>query len=260
MQITCPQCGEPVSAEHINIQHMTAVCPACSTIFRFNPPEAKIKRRKVKQPTHFKVIESGSDLSLSFRTNFRLDKNESFIFRGILSFAFTFISAITINEYFSGDAPFILALGFTLVALFLYYLLSLVVFNKTDIRINDETIQVSRKPIPDFLNQPQSIGLAGVERVRYEETPASIRESYDTPRYHVWAEMIDGSRKIIVSDLVDDYAIFITQRLTEYLDLDNSNPAISRLMDDEQHSHDTSAFQAVDRGHDHKADMHSKNG
>lgn len=233
MQLTCPNCGEPVPAENINIQHLTAVCPSCSTVFQFNPPQAKIKRRKVKQPVRLQVREADDQLSLSFRTNFRLDKNERFIFSGIVSLAFTFFTVIAAGEYLAGEAPFAVALGFSLVALFLYFLVAVMVYNKTHIQINPESIQVSRKPLPDFRSQPLDIGLSGVERIRYAETPASVREGYDTPRYTVWAEMADGSRKVIVNDVIDDYAVFIAQRLNEYLDLDEQRE-VSHLTADEQ--------------------------
>lgn len=234
MQLTCPNCGEPVPAAKINIQHLTAVCPSCSTVFQFNPPQAKIKRRKVKQPVRLQVREADDQLSLSFRTNFRLDKNEGFLSAGIVSLVFTFFTVITMGAYLAAsDSSFVIALGFGLVTLFLYYLVAVMVYNKTHIQIDSESIQVSRKPLPDFRSQPLDIGLSGVERIRYAETPASVREGYDTPRYTVWAEMADGSRKVIVNDVIDDYAVFITQRLNEYLELDEQRD-VSHLIHDDQ--------------------------
>ena len=50
--------------------------------------------------------------------------------------------------------------------------------------------------------------------------------------------MIDGTRKTIVSDVIDDYAIFISQRLNEHLDLDAA-PDVSRLIEDERGVDDT---------------------
>ena len=80
MQVNCPNCGEKVPAENINIQKMTAVCPACDTVFSFDLPEAetKAKRRKVKQPSKL-MIQDNDTLQMAFQTNFRLDRNEAFI-------------------------------------------------------------------------------------------------------------------------------------------------------------------------------------
>ena len=61
--MNCPNCGEKVPASHINIQKMTAVCPACDTVFSFDVPETqKAKRRKVKQPANLMLTESGVKL------------------------------------------------------------------------------------------------------------------------------------------------------------------------------------------------------
>jgi ssDNA-binding Zn-finger/Zn-ribbon topoisomerase 1 len=57
MQMTCPNCGETVSAENINIQQMGAVCPYCDSVFRFELPGEKAKRRKIK-PREIRVFDS----------------------------------------------------------------------------------------------------------------------------------------------------------------------------------------------------------
>lgn len=253
MQLTCPNCGERIPSENINIQQMTAVCPTCSSVFVFEPPGNKSKRRKVKQPKNLTIRESDEQLSLAFRTNFRLEKNEAFLSTGIFSLIFTFLTAATTGAYIFDDAPFFIPLGFALVTFFLYYLITLMIYNQTHIDINEESIHISRKPISDLANQPRAIHLSGIERIRYAETTPSIREGYDTPRYNVWAEMIDGSRKIIVTDVIDDYAVFLAQRLNEYLDLD-SHVDILRLtdsdqaLDEEQISNESHFNSQADRG------------
>ena len=78
MQVICPNCGEKVTAENINIQKMTAVCAACDTVFPFDLPEVKIKRRKVKLPTKL-TLRDTETLQMEFWTNFRLDRNEPFL-------------------------------------------------------------------------------------------------------------------------------------------------------------------------------------
>ena len=231
MQLTCPNCGKPVQAENINIQRMAAVCPSCHAVFQFDPSASRIKRRKVKQPQQLTTEELDSRLNIAFRTNFRLDSNEEFLASAFLSVVFTFITLILINKHLVDPVPLLIPLGFGLLTLFLYYWLALVVFNKTHIEISDESIKVSRKPIPNILTAANTISLAGIESIRYEETMASREHGYDTPRYNVWAETVDGSRKLIVGDVIEDYAVFISQRLNEQLDLDA--PDTSRLLEPE---------------------------
>ena len=98
--------------------------------------------------------------------------------------------------------------------------------------MDEDTIKVARKPLPNPLNQGHEISLAGVTAIKYEETAASKKEAYDTPRYQVWAETMDGSRRTIVNDVIEDYAVFVAQHLQERLQMDDERD-VSRLEDDE---------------------------
>lgn len=229
MALNCPNCGEKVPASHINIQKMTAVCPACDTVFSFDVPETqKAKRRKVKQPANL-MLNDEDTLHMAFYTNFRLDKNGDFLSSLMLSFGMGFIALLLIASH----APALVALGFTLITLGAIYRAALTVANKTHIEMDDDAIKVTRKPLPNPFNQGHDVSLAGVTAIKYEETALSKKEAFDTPRYVVWAETTDGTRRTIVNDVTEDYAVFIAQRLEERLmeslDLE---PDVSRLEDD----------------------------
>ena len=225
MQVNCPNCGEKVPAENINIQKMTAVCPACDTVFSFDLPEDKAKRRKVKQPANLSLRDDHEALQIAFRTNFRLERNEAFLTSAVGAFSMTLVSLVMLGL---PRMPFVLPLVFMLLALAFFYGLALIVVNQTHIEMDEDTIKVTRKPIPNPFNQGYEVPLAGVEAIKYEETALSKKEAYDTPRYQVWAQTEDGSRRIIVNDVTEDYAVFITQRLEERLETD-AELDISRL-------------------------------
>jgi hypothetical protein len=231
MQLTCPNCGQPVPSENINIQRMAAVCPACHNVFQFDPSAAKYKRQKVKQPQHIEMDETDEHLNIAFHTNFRLEKNQAFVSSVMLSVVFTVITSFLLTKGVGNPVNALVTLSFGALTLLFYYWLALVAYNKTHIDVDDENIQVSRKPIPYFLKPASTIPLAGVESIRYEETPASKKEGYDTPRYNVWAESVDGTRKLIVGDLVEEYAVFVSQRLNALL---NADADLSRLVDQEE--------------------------
>lgn len=234
MQLTCPNCGEKIPSAHINIQQMVAVCPACDTVFRFTPPAPKAKRRKVKRPERLMLDETDQHMRMAFRTNFRLDKNEAFISSAIFSLVFTCVTALFIGQYLTERDPVLVLMAFImgLAALFGYYWLARVVYNKTHIEAAEDQITVTRKPVPNFLTPPKTIDLAGVERIHYEETPTSQKEGYDMPRYGVWALLVDGSRRLIVNDVTVDYAAFIAQCLNEHVAL-NADPNTDRLADED---------------------------
>lgn len=238
MQLTCPECGAQVPAENVNIQEMVAVCPSCDMVFKIDlsdPTVEKAKRRKVKRPQPLSILaDDANHLHMAFRTNFRLDKHETFLSSAILSVVFTSLTIMFINIYAAEpDLPFMLPLGFGTAALFAYYVLGLIAFNKTHIIMDDDSVRVSRKPLPNILREDHQVSLHGAVAIRCEETEASIKHNYDTPRYRVWAEMADGRRKTIIMDVTEEYAYYIARRLDERLHEDVSISAdTSRLMDE----------------------------
>lgn len=229
MQVRCPNCGKKVNADNINIQKMTAVCAACDTVFPFNLPEvkAKTKWRDVRQPEKL-VLRDAETLRMEFATNFRLDKDGDFIvsLMGAPGMALLGLSLL-------GDTgvPAILPILFLVISVTLFYWLALKVVNKTHIEMDADSITVERKPVPNPLGQKLGIPLDGVTTFKYEETAISKKEAYDTPRYRVWAEMSDGTRRTIVNDVIEDYAVFVAQTLEQHLYME-SDPDISRLEDD----------------------------
>jgi len=229
MQLICPTCGEQVKAENVNVQDMVAVCSACDSVFKFSVTEPKTKRRKVSQPQQL-AIRDDETLHMDFRTNFRLDKHEEFLTFFMVSIALTIMTVLMLGKFLDGELTGLMPLITSAITMALYYRLASITYNKTHIDMDDESIQVSRKPLPNLFDQTRDVNLSGIISIYSEETPQSKKEGYDTPRYHVWAEMADGSRKVIVTDLIDDYAVFITQRLNERLDFE-ADMDVSRLTD-----------------------------
>lgn len=230
-QLNCPNCGSLVSAENINIQKMTAVCGVCATVFQFDTPEAetvKAKRRKVKQPQHLE-LHDGRTLEMAFRTNWRLDQDNNVqgigVTMGMMLFA---MGAIVLNSPDSVFAPLLL-LG--TIFLVMSYALALRLYNQTQLEITDDRIQIVRQPLPN-LSRSDSISLSGVTKIVAEETKASIENEYDTPRFAIWAERADDTRRLIVTDLVEDYAYFVAQQLDQRLHAEDYLDT-SRLVDAE---------------------------
>jgi hypothetical protein len=234
MQLQCPNCGEKIAAGNINIQDKIAVCSACDTVFKFELPEEKAKRRKIKQPQNL-VVRDEETLQMSFRTNFRLDRDEGFVSSSSLAAFAIGIGGLMFMSSAAGEVPPILPVAIALFAVLMVYFMALIAYNHTELEMDDEVIRLSRKPLPSLRNQAQEFQLSGIASFTAEETPMSIKEAYDTPRYHVWAEMQDGTRKIIVADLIEDYGYFIAQKLDERLHSDDALDS-SRLEDFEQDS------------------------
>lgn len=232
-QLTCPNCSELIRAENINVQEFVAVCANCHTVFPFKSPEEKNKRRKVKQPQNL-TLHDGQHLEMSFRTNWRLGSNENFVGTLVGVVMAIFVALTTGGAFLTGDEiPLIIPFVMTMLALFFIYLTGIIAYNRTHIVMDDEKIAITRKPIPVLFNQGQEISLYGVESIKCEETLASKENGYDLPRYRVWAETADGSRRPIVNDVTEEYAFFISRHLEERLHYD-----VSQLEDADYHEDD----------------------
>ncbi|MGB7338232.1 MAG: hypothetical protein WBC91_05005 [Phototrophicaceae bacterium] len=234
MQLNCPSCGTLIQATDINIQDKIAVCSNCDTVFEFNTSAEKAKRRKVKQPADMRVRDTDT-LTLSFRTNWRLERNQQFIMSAYGTGLGIFVANALGIGYLSDGNSVILPIMAVLFALACFYSLLLTAYNHTEIIMDADKLTITRKPLPTLLNQTQSVSLHGVESIKCAETPISKRENYDTPRYIVWAETIDGNRRTIVTDVVEEYAYFITQKLQENLYEHTDISHLEDHQDDREH-------------------------
>lgn len=237
MQLICPSCGEPIKAEKINVQDRIAVCSACDNVFQFELPEKKAKRRKVHQPDKLILIEDDHILHMAYRTNFRLDANEAFLTSIFGTLFLAAMAVISSSELASGESTFIIPIMFAMISAVLAYRVGLVTYNKTHITMDDQWIRATRKPLPSLFNADVEVSLSDVTAITCDETPISKKEGYDTPRFNVWAERVDGSRRVIVTDVIENYGMFIAQRLNEHLNsLEDAEMDVntSRLIETQQ--------------------------
>lgn len=242
MQLHCPNCDHPVEAEQINIQRMVALCERCSSVFDINRQQTKTKRRKTKRPQQLQTLAE-DPLHLAFRTNFRLDKNENFTASAILSGVFSLMTLLMAGLYLENEVPVFLPLIFVIMACAALYSLATIAYNKTHIQLAAASVQVSRRPLPSLTRERQ-LEMDDVDAFNAEETAASQREGYDTPRYHVWAHYAHGGRKLVNGDLTEDYANYVASALNQNLAQDD-NASAARLR--ESPLDDQSAQGATDK-------------
>ena len=126
--------------------------------------------------------------------------------------------------FWENEVPIFLPLMFLIMAIAAIYSLGTIVYNQTQIHMDDEAIQVARGPLPS-LTQARRISLTGINAFNAEESAVSQREGYDTPRFHVWALSAEGSRRLVCGDLTEDYANYIASQLNQRLAPDDTDSA-----------------------------------
>ena len=72
MELKCPNCGETIPAENINIQEMVALCGECHHVFEFTRGTVarKAKRHAPPRPERVQVCADDDCLELSYRLVF----------------------------------------------------------------------------------------------------------------------------------------------------------------------------------------------
>ncbi len=221
MRLHCPSCGESVPAERINIQQLVAVCPACDTVFNFQETvlTAGARPRKFKQPDRLHVEESEGRLELRYRWVFGAEEQKGLL----VCLTLTFVPLVMTLATFKGGAPWLFSLLFLIAALYFALLGVASLVNATRISADEETIRLSRGPLPllapgeDWWYGERILSRADVVRVTCEQTTESRQKRGIARYYHVCLELADGDTVVWLKALPRDYAFYIAQRLEEFL-------------------------------------------
>lgn len=229
MRLVCPECGEPIATENINVNDMIAACAACDSIFRFDIPTEKSKARKVKRPERLEVRDDDV-LEMRYARVFGKEEQGAVFGISFASLMFTLIFLVTLGGFLAGDVPIFVSLIMSLIMLGAYYTLSLLLVNHTNILADDHHFKVHRQPILNPFEDDVKIDIADIIRVYAEETTASHEAGGFNRYHHVWAELMDGTRIGIVKDLPEQYAKYIAQRLEEQTQ-NSAEDAIDKLQE-----------------------------
>jgi hypothetical protein len=235
MRLTCPECGEAITAEHINIQQMAAVCSACHAVFTFDPASQPPRKRKVHQPQRVEYRETPDGVALSYR---RLHQEDTYgLTLGVGFFAFLLLPTILLL-LITNAAPIWAVLLFALWEAFSLYVIATHWFNTTRIAIDDEKLAIDYGPLPwAMAPEEQRIPRGAIRQIELEETKKS-REEAGTRRYfNIRARLPDGDNPVLLKGLNEAAAAFIAQELNAELAAspygdDAVVPAAHRLMDD----------------------------
>lgn len=217
MRLACPDCGEPIEADNINVNEMIAVCGSCHTVFRFNVPDEKAKRRKTRQPDRLNVREEDGILNMWFT---RVLGKEDIIARNGVGFAASFLTMMTFlttGGFFEGDTPILIPIILGTLMMGAYYVLALIMLDETRIIADEHQISLHYKPLPNPFDEAVQVDFSDIETIICEETEESQKAGSLKRYYYVGAELVDGNHVLIVKDKPEQYAKYIAQRLEEKL-------------------------------------------
>ncbi len=213
MKLKCPNCGEPVPAENINIQEMLALCSACQQVFEFDRSAVarKAKRRQLKPPPRVHIRDDPDSLELSYRFALGPGPKIGLVMAtlGAVTCTALFAKACASNE----SSGLLLALG--LAVLIYLYMMAVFVTTTTTIRVDDDSLEVRSGPLPFPIKDDKTLSTADIRRVFFEQTHESLPPFVLT--HHVYAELQTGEQVPVVTSLPRSYAHYIAHTLDNYL-------------------------------------------
>lgn len=149
-KVKCPNCGNPISAENINIQKMTALCGNCDSVFVFTDlPENLIQREKYKRlnvptPGNLRIVEDTDErLHMTLKWSIRQDWSTNIAIVGFVFVLALLAAALSIGEE---NATAWLVFSILLFTYPLYYA-GLYALNRTHISIDKDVLSIHTTPL-----------------------------------------------------------------------------------------------------------------
>jgi hypothetical protein len=216
VELKCPNCGEFIPAENINIQEMVALCGKCQHVFAFTRSAIarKAKRRIPPRPERVLVHVDDDGLELSYRLVFGSGAKFGLV---MATFGAVVSTILLVSASLSHEPPS-LQFFFTLLALIFSYAAAVGVTTTTTITADTQHLYVRSGPLPFPIKDDKTLSTADITRVSFEETYQS--NSPLPPSYNVYAELQDGARISVVTSLPRAHAQYIAATLDDYLHQD----------------------------------------
>ena len=217
MQLTCPNCQAVIAAENMSINKETTVCPVCSAEFASQSHQDKQKRHNFRLPDQFEVWETDDNLHVAFKDRYSKFDLISLIISAVTFtfFGFGFL-VVEIQSGLTAMSQCLLCL-MPLSVFLSWYLVAVKLYNRTHINMNKESIELSRKPIPEISNQAGIFDMKEVITIHVGERAWGKMLGGPSPRNRIWVEKKDGSEKTILAGLEEPYVSFIAQHLKDHL-------------------------------------------
>lgn len=231
MRIKCLECNLKLTANDVNVNTMTATCPACSTVFAFadqvtadnvevssvttNRSKSKVKR--------FGVTSTLDGVLLKLRWR----NLESILLWVIICIVLVFAIPSVISWHQEGplvslaQGEYVVMAILTPVLTILFY--AVVIYSTLMHLVNSKIIHVDRNrlwvkfgPLPSYGNKRIVINSRQISQIYVRE---EYHKEYRRSRYRVCA-IVDGTHVTLTSDLTkNNAAVFIENEIEQYLGL-----------------------------------------
>ena len=218
MQLECPVCKSPLTADEVNIDRAIAECNSCNVAFTVEGvrSEARAPKPEVSLPENMRIETLGNELTLTRRWF-----GPAAIFLALFSATWDgFLIFMAVAAVRSGAGLPMLAFGsiHALVGVGLTYFTLCLFVNSTTIRVRKElTVEHGPLPFPGHVRLPRE----SIEQLFAKRRLSRGRNS-SSQHYEVHALLRSGAGRKLVSGLEsEEHALFIEQELERHLRIED---------------------------------------
>ncbi|MBK6947969.1 MAG: hypothetical protein IPH16_07860 [Haliscomenobacter sp.] len=225
--LNCPNCGQLIEAEHINIENMAAVCSACNHVFNFaelvqpSTPQIRADGVQLELPKGFEVRRGMDELLIDVK--WRNTRGGKGFFTVFALFWNLFLIPFVVMAISSGELKILLFLSLHLIVgiSFLIYTLGLWL-NTTLITVSRKGIDVRHQPIPIPFNPKRQLIASDIQQLYVEEYVPSKTNGRPDITYAVRYKTHKGEDERLVKGFRSaNQALYIEREVEKFLGIDD---------------------------------------
>lgn len=221
-EMDCQECGHPFEGKDVNINSTMAKCSKCGTVYFLDDKEFFLGDRKGRPemmiPEGTEVLHLPSSLDIRIR-RLRSASKAELSFKVVFTLVWNLILfSAAAGMIFGGVfGPLLFMLGHFAVGLGMLINLGMILFNYTDVIVDDRYLEISSKPISGFWNRPKRYDKKSIEQLYVSRYVASTSNGNANHAYALYAILDSGKKIRLIKGMNKETQLYIEQELERFL-------------------------------------------
>jgi hypothetical protein len=220
IDLTCSECGTHIPNKNINVNRSLGKCPSCDAIFSVDDMFFEDRRGRPEM-----IIPEGTELlTLPSSLDVELDWYKSTP-KGIIGFLSLF--SIFWNGFLLffitsvGSIPFVLIFHLLAGAIMLYWLMS-TFFNKTNIIVTSQYLEISHGPLKNPFKPTVTINVNNITQLYVEKYVSSTTNGQPNYAYALYCFLKNDKKAKLLDGMNKETQLYIEQEIERFLNIDDT--------------------------------------
>lgn len=222
LEYFCEECGKLIDASQVNVASSVAKCENCNSLFSLE--ESAFEKRRRGNPIF--LVPEGTEVlklitSLEISTSWlRASKRDKLKFDFFMALIFGIVSPPALfMGLMAGSILFsIIGVIFVIAAIFLIYAFLANLVNKSYIKIEEEQLTITHRPLKLFTRMDQKIALDKIDQLFVKEYVTN-RKVNNVPlkAFGLFLKLKNGKSIKIIDEMNKETSLYIEQEIEEFL-------------------------------------------